>query len=92
MRMKSYKQVKNQLLKNKAIRGAYEDLGPEFMLVQAIIEKRTAKGLTQAALARKMGTKQSAIARLESGAYNPSLGFLEKTAKALDARLVISLA
>lgn len=88
--MKSYQHVKRQLLKHPATRKAHEELGPEFALVQAIIEKRIAKGMTQAALARKMGTKQSAIARLESGTYNPSLGFLERTAKALDARLVIS--
>ncbi len=80
------------MLKNKEFRKAYEELGPEFALVQAIIEKRTEKGLTQAALARKIGTKQSAIARLESGTYNPSFAFLEKIAKALDAQLLISLA
>lgn len=90
MRMQSYKQVKRQLLKNKAIRKTYEDLGPEFALVQAIIEQRMERGLTQAALARKVGTKQSAIARLESGTYNPSLEFLARVAKGLDTRLVIS--
>lgn len=88
--MKSYKQVQNHLLKNRVARKAYEALGPEFALVRAIIEKRLERGLTQAALARKMGTKQSAIARLESGTYNPSFWFLERAAKALDARLVIS--
>lgn len=88
--MKPYMQVKGRLLRNRATLKVYEEIGPEFALVQAIIEKRIAKGMTQATLARKMGTKQSAIARLESGAHNPSLDFLEKTAKALDARLVIS--
>ncbi len=61
------------------------------MLVQAIIEKRDQKGLTQAALARKIGTQQSAIARLESGTGNPTLAFLKKIAKALDARIIISM-
>lgn len=45
----------------------------------------------QAALAKKMKTKQSAIARLESGNYNPTLLFLAKVAKALDARVKIFL-
>lgn len=88
--MKSYRTIKKQFLKNKEIRKAYDKLGPEFALVQAIIQKRIKKGLTQAELARKMKTKQSAISRLESGAYNPSLFFLEKAAKALDARVVVS--
>lgn len=89
--MKSYTTFKKQILKDKKIAKAYKALEPEFILVQTIIEKRMEKGLTQAALAQKIGTKQSAIARLESGAYNPSLSFLEKVAKALDAQLVVSM-
>jgi len=53
----------------------------------AIIKQRTKKGLTQADLAKKIGTKQSAISRLERGTYNPSLAFLKKIAKALDKEL-----
>lgn len=89
--MKSYTKIKERLLKDKATSEAYQKLGAEFMLAQIIIEKRLAKGFTQATLARKIGTKQSAIARLESGSYNPSLVFMEKVAKALDTKLVISL-
>ncbi|MBI4135894.1 helix-turn-helix transcriptional regulator [Candidatus Uhrbacteria bacterium] len=89
--MESYKHLRKQLLKNKEFRKAYTALGPEFALIQTIIEKRTQKGLTQAELARRMKTKQSAIARLESGNYNPTLEFLEKTAKALDAQLKVSI-
>lgn len=89
--MESYKRLKAQLLKNKEFRKAYEDLGPEFALVQMLIEKRLESGFTQAELARKVGTKQSAIARLESGNSNPTVVFLEKIAKALDAKLVIAL-
>lgn len=89
--MKSYSIVKKNLLKDRDTRMAYEKLGPEFQLVRVIIETRLKKGMTQAGLARKMSTKQSAIARLESGSYNPTIQFLEKVAKALDARLTVSL-
>ena len=89
--MESYKHLKAQLLKNKEFRKAYDELGPEFELIAMIIDKRIKKGMTQAALARKVGTKQSAIARLESGSYNPSMAFLEKVAKALGGRLSISI-
>ncbi len=89
--MKSYTQIKKRLLKNKATQKAYQELGGEFALVENIIEKRLAKGYTQAVLAQKIGTKQSSIARLESGSYNPSLVFLEKIAKALDTKLNVSL-
>ena len=56
----------------------------------SIIERRLAKGLTQSDLAKKLGTKQSAIARLESGNYNPSLAFLNKVATALDTKLKVT--
>ncbi|MDO8499282.1 MAG: helix-turn-helix transcriptional regulator [bacterium] len=89
--MKSYTQFKKQLLKDKEVRRIYEELGPEFELIKAIIEKRLRRGLTQNDLAKKIGTKQSAIARLESGTYNPTVSFLGKVAKALDSNLLISL-
>jgi len=89
--MKSYQQIKKNLLKNTRVLKAYADLEPEFALVQMIIEKRLKRGLTQAQLARKIGTKQSAIARLESGTYNPTFNFLTKVAAALDAKLSFSI-
>ena len=92
MEKKTYKQFKRELLKNKKIRDAYENLGPEFAVITMIIKERIKKGLSQKELARKIGTKQSAISRLESGTYNPSLSFLQKVSEALDVKLKISLA
>jgi len=91
MKTKSYKQFKKELLKDKKIKQAYDDLGPEFALIEIIIKKRIEKGLTQKQLAKKIGTKQSAISRFESGTYNPSFSFLQKIAGALDTRLKVSL-
>jgi DNA-binding XRE family transcriptional regulator len=88
--MKTYENFKKQLLKDKEIREAYDALESEFLIAAKVIEKRLEKGLTQSELAKKVGTKQSAISRLESGSYNPSITFLEKVAKALDVHLVIS--
>ena len=45
----------------------------------------------QAQLAKKMGTKQSAIARIERGDSNPSIAFLEKLTQALDSKLIIQV-
>jgi len=87
--MKNYKQFKKELFLDKGIKKAYDQLGPEFAIVESIIKKRLSKGMTQAQLARRIGTKQSAIARLESGSYNPTISFLNKVAGALDAQLEI---
>ena len=89
--MESYKKFRAKLLKNKEFKKAYDELGPEFELISMLIEKRLKKGMTQAALARKLGTKQSAIARLESGAANPTVASLRKVAHALDAKLTVAI-
>lgn len=88
--MKTYASLKKELLKDPKVRAAYDALEPEFELAAAIIRKRLEKKMSQAALAKKMGTKQSAISRLESGEYNPSLTLLRKVAKALDSKLTVS--
>ena len=76
-------------LKNPKIRAEYDKLEPQFAPIEAILEARVKKGMTQAQLASKIGTKQSAIARIESGDANPSIGFLQKLAEALGKKLVI---
>lgn len=89
--MKNFNTLKKKLLKDPEFKREYDALGPQFALVEKLIEKRLERGMTQAALAKKMGTKQSAIARLESGSYNPTIAFLEKVAKALDAHVMVSI-
>ena len=91
MTMKDYRDFKKKLLKDKKIKKAYDELGPEFELVEMIIKKRINKGFTQKDLAKKMGVKQPLISRLESGTYNPSVGFLQRVADALEAELKVSI-
>ena len=87
--MTDWKVLKKELLKDPKVKVEYEKLQPKFAVVSALIEERIAKGVTQEALARKIHTKQSAIARIESGSANPSIGFLQKVADALGKKLVI---
>ncbi|MFA5854796.1 MAG: helix-turn-helix transcriptional regulator [Candidatus Gracilibacteria bacterium] len=87
--MKSYSQFKKKALKDPAVKKAYLEFKGEFEIAKSVIERRLEKGLTQGQLAKKIGTKQSAISRLESGTYNPSVEFLTKVAKALGAKLVV---
>ena len=75
--------------RNADYREAYERLGPEFELTRALIEARTRAGITQAELAARMKTTQSAVARLESGRVPPSTRTLEKVAQATGTRLRI---
>lgn len=87
--MKNWSSLKKELLKDPQVKAEYDHLQPEFALISAMIEARIKNGITQKDLAEKLGTKQSAIARLESGRANPSLSFLKKLAQALNAHLEI---
>jgi len=70
---------------------AYDALDEEFSLASALIEARTRAGLSQEALALRMGTSQSAVARMESGKTLPSSRSLQRYAAATGSRLRISL-
>ncbi len=87
--MKTYSNFKKKVLKDKKVRTEYDALATEFAIAEAVIKKRIEQGLSQSELAEKIGTKQSAISRLESGNYNPSIKLLEKVAKALNLKLSI---
>lgn len=80
---------RKELLKDPTILKAYQRFQPEFAIIRKIIQARVKDGITQAELAKKMRTKQSAISRLESGRANPSLNFLQRLASALNSRLEI---
>lgn len=79
--IESNPQVKEELDKNQA----------EYDIIKAIISTRKEKNLTQKELAELVGTKQSNIARLESGNYNPTLQFLQKIASALGKKVSVAL-
>jgi len=89
--MKDYKNLKAKLLKDKEIKRAYDELGPEFAIIEKLIEKRIEQGITQTELAKRIGTKQTAISRFESGTYNPSVSFLYKVADALGAKMTVKV-
>ena len=68
----------------------YDALEEEFALATALIKARADAGLTQAELAARMGTTQSAVARMEGGKGRPSTTTLAKVAAATGTRLRVS--
>ena len=75
--------------KDAGYKEAYDAFGEEFDLARALIEARSAAGLSQAQLARRMKTSQSYIARIEGGKVRPSTDALERFAHATRTRLRI---
>ena len=89
--MTSYSDLRRKWMKDLKFKKAYDDLEPEFAIIRALIKMRIEKKMSQKDLAKKLGTKQPAIARFESGAYNPTLSFLKKLSTALGGKLEIKI-
>jgi ribosome-binding protein aMBF1 (putative translation factor) len=56
-------------------------------LTAALVARRTAHGLSQTEVAARMGTSQSAVARLESGQGDVLISTLDRYAHALGEQL-----
>lgn len=91
--MLTHKQLRAKALGNADVKAEYEKLSDEFVLLDEFLKARAAQGLTQAQVAEKIGTTQSAVARMESGSgkHSPSLATLSKYAEALGCRLEVRL-
>jgi predicted transcriptional regulator len=81
--------VKAELMQDEAFRAAYIELEDEFALASQLIEARKKAHLTQDEVARRMGTTQSVVARLESGHPLPSLRSLKRYAQAVNGKVEI---
>jgi len=76
-------------LRNPQAKNYYDEFGRQLELSYKILQMRKAKKMSQAALALKIGTTQSNIARLEAGKQNFTVSLLNKVATALDSSLRI---
>jgi ribosome-binding protein aMBF1 (putative translation factor) len=89
--VRSFENYKRKALKKPAIRTEYERLAPEFAVAKVLIAARMAAKLTQGEVAQRMGTSQSAVARMEAGRTLPSTSSLIKFARATGRKLSIDL-
>ncbi len=92
--MLSHDKFVQELLSDPLVRKEYERIEQtEMPMLDAILKARTEAGLTQAEVAKRMGTHAPAVARLESalvtGKPSPSLVTLQKYAAALGKRLEV---
>lgn len=87
----SFEEMKNDLLQDVDFKTEYEKLKPRYEAIAQIIKARKEQNITQAELAKRVGTQKSNISRLESGNYNPSLDFLIRVSEALGKSLSVQL-
>lgn len=91
--MLTHKELKDRALARADVKTEYDRLDEEFRFLDEFLKARAAAGVTQAEVAERIGTTQSAVARLESGKgkHSPSIATLEKYAHALGCRLELRL-
>jgi transcriptional regulator with XRE-family HTH domain len=93
--MKTHEELIQEWKADPRFRQEYEALEEEFTLFDALLQARQAAGLTQAEVARRMGTKTPAVARLEAGGgrnrHSPSVATLRRYAVAVGCRLEVRL-
>jgi ribosome-binding protein aMBF1 (putative translation factor) len=83
--------IKAELLANPEVKREYDALAWEFEFSAELLRARLRAGLSQVELAERMGTSQSAIARLESGRTLPSAKTLLRFAEATKSKVELRL-
>ncbi len=91
IKAKDFQKYLAKQLKNPEIKKHYDEYGKQLEIAYQILKLRKQKKLSQAQLAKKLGTKQSNIARMETGQQNFSIEMLNNIAKALKVDLSIKL-
>jgi transcriptional regulator with XRE-family HTH domain len=91
--MLTHKQLREKALARSEVKQAFDASSTEFALLDEFLRARAAQGLTQAQVAERIGTTQSAVARMESGRgkHSPSIATLSRYAQALGCELEVRL-
>lgn len=75
--------VERRKTQDPEFRQAWDEGAADLAFQKAIVGARLAAGLSQKQLAERIGTSQSAVARMEAGAYRPRVETLLRLAEAL---------
>ena len=90
MRGRTLKHHIKEKMKNPEFKRAWQDLDAEFSILEGVIRVRKEAGLTQEELAKRIGTKQPALSRLEKGGFEKAnIETLRRIANALDYKLIV---
>jgi ribosome-binding protein aMBF1 (putative translation factor) len=86
---------KKKILAKPGVKKAYEALEEEYAALHAMLDARLTAGLTQADVAKRMGTTVSAVSRLEaslrSEKHSPAYATLKKYAQACGKKLLVQM-
>ena len=87
--MSKFRDYLDEQMKYSEFKAEFDALEPEFAIIQAMIDARKLRGITQKELSEKTGIAQGDISKLENGNGNPSIRTLQRLAAAMDMSLKI---
>ena len=82
--MSDFRNYLNEQLKDPDFKKEWDNLQPEFNMMQAMIDARKRSNMTQKELAERTGIDQSDISKIETGNANPTLAVLKRLAEGMD--------
>lgn len=82
--MSDFDKYLHKQLKDPEFKKEWDNLEPEYNMIQAIVDARKKSNLTQKQLAERTGINQSDISKLETGNANPTLQLLKRLAEGMD--------
>jgi predicted transcriptional regulator len=89
--MSDFRKHLNKSLEDKEFKKEWDKLELRYAVVEQLIKLRNAYNLSQTELAKKIGTTQAVISRIENGTVNVGIDFLAKIAKAFDKKIEINI-
>lgn len=87
--LKTWDEVKAEWMKDPEYVKAWKKIEPEYQLARQLIQARLDKKMNQEQIAKKVGTGQAVISRLETGSAKPSISLLRRVARALDTEFTL---
>jgi len=85
--MDDFQKLLNEELKNPEFKQEWDNLELRYTIIKQLIKLRNAYNLSQTQLAKKIGTTQAVISRIENGTVNIGIDFLEKIARAFNKKV-----
>ena len=85
--MDDFQKLLNEELKNPEFKQEWDNLELRYVVIKQLIKLRNAYNLSQTQLAKKIGTTQAVISRIENGTTNIGIDFLEKIARAFNKKV-----
>ena len=88
--MDDFTKYLNKQLKDKEFKKEWDSLELRYQFIQKLIELREENKISQSQLAKKIGTTQAVISRIESGSVNVGIDMIQRIAVAFGRTAKVS--